>query len=289
MYKKKLSFGRKTLFCNFARQYKETRFKMFDNLRDVLDFDDLLFEKRNRAYGAFMLRKGYNSVVFVSIIAAILLVGSAVILPFALTPHSDYVLSGGVSYVQVRMENFEPPPEQIYVPPAPPPPQSSKVQEIVKYVPPVVVDSVPPLELSLPTFDQLQNQSTNDQIQVAGTGSGEELLTGDGGLTADEPFFLVEVMPSFKGGDINKFRDWVQKRTNYPQLAIEKRIQGKVFLTFIVETDGAVSSVTVVKGVDPLIDIEAVKAIESSPKWSPGLQRGQPVRVRYSMWLNFVY
>ncbi len=262
---------------------------MFDNLRDVLDFDDLLFEKRNRDYGAYMLRKKYNSVIVASIAAAILIVSSAVILPFVLKPDSDHVLAGGGSFIQVSMENFEPPPEQIIVPPAPPPPQASKAQEIVKYVPPVVVDSVSPLELALPTNDQLENQSNNDQIQVVGTGSGDELLSGDGGVTSDEPFFLVEVMPSFKGGDINKFRDWVQKRTNYPQIAIEKKLQGKVFLTFIVEADGSVSTVTVVKGVDPIIDVEAVKAIEGSPKWNPGLQRGQPVRVRYSMWLNFVF
>ncbi len=74
------------------------------------------------------------------------------------------------------------------------------------------------------------------------------MMMGQDGFGSDEPFFLVEVMPSFKGGDINKFRDWVQKRTNYPQMAIDKKIQGKVFLTFIVETDGAVSNVTVVKG-----------------------------------------
>jgi protein TonB len=58
-------------------------------------------------------------------------------------------------------------------------------------------------------------------------------------------------------------------------------------LTFIVKPDGSVSNVTILKGVDPLIDNEAVKSIESSPKWSPGYQRGKPVRVRYSLWLNF--
>ena len=141
---------------------------------------------------------------------------------------------------------------------------------------------------TLSTTDQVLTQGFSDQIEVAATGTGDELIEGDGGVSNEEPFFFVEVMPSFKGGDINKFRDWVQKRTSYPQEAIDKRLQGKVFLTFIVEPDGAVSSVTVVKGVDPLIDVEAVKAIEASPKWSPGLQRGQPVRVRYSMWLNFV-
>jgi len=262
---------------------------MYDNLRDTLDFDDLLFEKRNKDYGAYKIRKGYNFAVVIGILIASLLVSSAVILPFVITPPSDHVLSGGGSFVQVRMENFEPPPEQIIVPPAPPPPQAAKIQEVVKYVPPVVVDSVPPLELALPTSDQLMNQSSDDQLEVSGIGAGDDLLSGDGGVASDEPLFLVEVMPSFKGGDLNKFRDWVKKRTNYPQIAIDRKLQGKVFLTFIVEPNGAVSTVTVVKGVDPIIDIEAVKAIESSPKWSPGLQRGQPVRVRYSMWLNFVY
>jgi len=107
------------------------------------------------------------------------------------------------------------------------------------------------------------------------------------GINSDDAFFIVEVMPSFKGGDLNKFSDWVRKRTNYPQAAVENRIEGKVYVTFVIETDGSVSNVTVVKGVDPLIDKEAVRTIQSSPKWSPGLQRGQAVRVRCSMALNF--
>ena len=96
-------------------------------------------------------------------------------------------------------------------------------------------------------------------------------------------------MPSFKGGGLEKFRAWVQNRTTYPQAAIERKIKGKVYLTFIVEKDGSVSNVTIVKGVDPLLDDEAVKAISASPRWTPGLQRGEPVRVRYSIPLNFSF
>ena len=262
---------------------------MYDNLRNVLDFDDLLFEKRNKDYGAYQLRKRYNSVLIAGIILASLLVSSAVVLPFILTPHSDHILSGGISYVRVQMENLEPPDDKIIVPPAPLPPPAAPIQEVVKYIPPVVVDTVLPLETSQVTTDQILAQSLNDQIEAKGTGTGEDLLSGQDGTETDEPFFMVEVMPSFKGGDINKFRDWVQKRTNYPQIAIDNRIHGRVFLTFVIEPDGAVSNVTIVKGVDPVIDNEAVKAIEASPKWAPGLQRGQPVRVRYSMWLSFVF
>lgn len=260
---------------------------MFDNLRDSIAFDDLLFEGRNKDYGAYQLRKKYNSVIVIGILFAVLLVSAAVVLPFVITPHSDLIHSGGFSYVSVQMGNLDPPVDEIIVPP-PPPPEAVRMTEVVKYIPPVVVDTVLPLEPSQTATDEFLVQSNSDNNLVSqGNGTGDEVFTGQSGTSTDEPFFLVEVMPAFKGGDINKFREWVQKRTNYPQAAIDNRIQGRVFLTFIIETDGSVSNVTVVKGVDPLIDNEAVRAIQSSPRWSPGLQRGQAVRVRYSMWLAF--
>lgn len=260
---------------------------MFDNLRDMLDFDDLLFEKRNKEYGAYQLRRKYNAVMVAGLLLGTLLVSSAVIIPYVLRPSSDRILSGGAGYVQVSMEKFEPPVDQIVVPAAPQPPESKTIQEIVKYVPPVVVDTVPPAELTMLTTDQAANSVSENQIEVTGTGSGEDLLLGEGGGSEYEPFLMVEVMPSFKGGDINKFRDWIQRRTNYPQVAIDNKIQGKVYVTFVIESDGSLSSITILKSVDPIIDVEVIKAIEASPKWSPGLQRGSPVRVRYSMQLNF--
>jgi len=94
-------------------------------------------------------------------------------------------------------------------------------------------------------------------------------------------------MPKFKGGDINKFREWVQKKTNYPEIAIDNNIEGRIYITFIVENDGCVTNVKVVKGVDPIIDDEAVKAVMSSPRWTPGKQRGKEVRVSYLIMINF--
>jgi periplasmic protein TonB len=262
---------------------------MFDNLRNVFDLDDLIFENRNRDYGAYQLRKKYKRVVLAGTLLASALVSVIVILPFVLTSRSDHVLSGYLTYIPVQMESLEPPIDRIIVPPAPPPPGSEHVQDIVKYVPPVVVDTILSSEDKIVTTDEVLAQTTVEQSVIDGLGSGDDLSAGQDGIATNDPFFLVEVMPSFKGGDINKFREWVQRRTNYPQAAIDARIQGKVFLTFIIEPDGSVSSVTVVKGVAAIIDDEAVKAIQASPKWSPGLQRGQPVRVRYSMWLNFIF
>ncbi len=262
---------------------------MFDKLRKVFDIDELIFENRNREYGAYQLRKKYNNVVIGGIIFAASLAFLVIVIPFMFGRKPDHVLSGDIRYYSVQIESLEPPIDRLIVPPAPPPPGSEHVQEIVKYVPPEVVDTVMPDALKPITTDAALTQTTVDESSIEGFGAGDDLSGGQDGVATDDPFFLVEVMPTFRGGDINKFREWVQRRTNYPQEAIDQKIQGKVFLTFIVEPDGSVTNVTVVKGVASIIDDEAVKAIQSSPKWSPGLQRGQAVRVRFSMWLNFIF
>lgn len=260
---------------------------MFDNLRNTLDFDDLLFEKRNRAYGAYYLRKRYNAVVSAGILLTVVLAVSVVVLPFVIKPGEDKVIAGGISYVQVNMEDLKAPVEDLYVPPPPPRAEAEKMQETVKYVPPVVVDTLPLLEQTQAAVDEVLASSPTEAYETGASGTGDDIMSGQDGIATDDAFFIVEVMPTFKGGDINKFREWVIKRTAYPQAAVENHIQGKVYLTFIIETDGSVSNVTVVKGVNPLIDNEAVRTIKSSPKWTPGLQRGLPVRVRYSMALSF--
>jgi periplasmic protein TonB len=262
---------------------------MWDNFRNTLNFDDLLFESRNKAYGAYQLRKKYNSVLIGGIILGSLIMCSLIILPFVLTQNNDKVLRGAGQYVQVQMQNFEVPPEEILVPPPPPPPEIVRIPETVIYIPPVVVDTILPSQPALATIDEIMTQTPSEVTTITGTGTGDDLFTGEGGSGGDEAFFQVEIMPSFRGGDIGKFREWVGNRTNYPQAAIDNKIRGTVHLTFIVEKDGSVSNVTVVKGVDPLLDTEAVKAISESPKWTPGLQRGQPVRVRFSIPLNFSY
>jgi protein TonB len=251
------------------------------------DFDDLVFEHRNRDYGAYQLRKRYNRALFTGTIVASLIALLAVLVPFLARPSSEKIISGGNGYVQVRMENLQPPPEEIYVPPAPPPPDASKVPESVEYVAPVVVDTVLSIERTLVSTDEALASNESKIIDATGSGFGDDLLSGTDGTGSEEPLFIVEVMPKFKGGDLNKFRDWVGQRTKYPEEAITNKISGTVVLTFIVEKDGSVSNVAVTKSVNPLLDEEAVKAISESPKWSPGLQRGQPVRVRFLIPLSF--
>ena len=92
------------------------------------------------------------------------------------------------------------------------------------------------------------------------------------------PFQLVEEKPSFQGGDANQFSKWVNSRLQYPEIAKENGVQGRVTLQFTVEKDGTVTKVRVLRGVDPSLDKEAVRVVSMSPKWKPGKQRDRAVR-----------
>lgn len=103
------------------------------------------------------------------------------------------------------------------------------------------------------------------------------------------PFVVVEEMPSFGPGGIDEFRNnYVQKNLKYPDVAAENGIQGRVYINFVVEPDGRVTNVKVVRGVDPSLDKEAVRVVAASPRWKPGKQRGKPVRVQFTIPIIFV-
>lgn len=104
----------------------------------------------------------------------------------------------------------------------------------------------------------------------------------------DEPYIIVEEMPRFLGGDVNKFSKWVNERIKYPQVPQESGIQGRVIVSFVIEPDGSLSNFIVTRNIDPLLDAEALRVVQSSPKWTPGKQRDVPVRVRCSISINYV-
>jgi protein TonB len=101
-----------------------------------------------------------------------------------------------------------------------------------------------------------------------------------------EIFQIVEEMPAYPGGD-QKLMEYVAKNIKYPQIARETGIQGRVFVGFVVEPDGSVSNVKVLRGIGGGCDEEAVRVVKSMPKWKPGKQRGKAVRVSYMLPVNF--
>ncbi len=101
-----------------------------------------------------------------------------------------------------------------------------------------------------------------------------------------EIFMVVEESPSFPGGDEARIR-FLQQNIKYPQMARESSIQGTVFVTFVVERDGSVTDVRVLRGIGGGCDEEAIRVIKAMPKWQPGKQRGKPVRVQFNMPIKF--
>ena len=105
-------------------------------------------------------------------------------------------------------------------------------------------------------------------------------------VVEQEIFKIVEEMPSFPGGE-QKLMEFVAKNVKYPQIARETGIQGRVFVNFVVEPDGSVSHVSVLRGIGGGCDEEAMRVVKSMPKWKPGKQRGKAVRVQYMLPVNF--
>jgi len=105
-------------------------------------------------------------------------------------------------------------------------------------------------------------------------------------IEEEEIFTVVESMPQFPGGDAARMK-FLQENIKYPQLARESGIQGTVFVTFVVEVDGSVTDVRVLRGIGGGCDEEAVRVIKEMPSWVPGRQRGQPVRVQFNMPIRF--
>ena len=103
----------------------------------------------------------------------------------------------------------------------------------------------------------------------------------------DQPFVKVEQMPSFMGGDLMTFRNWVQSKVRYPQIAQENNIQGRVLLQFVIEKDGSLTNIVPLQTPDSSLSDEAIRILKTSPKWTPGKQRNQSVRVKYTLPIDF--
>ena len=268
---------------------------MFRNFNNIIDFDNLIFENRNKEYGAFLLRKKYKGAVIIGIVVASLFAALAIVLPFALSFNSDKALSGNLSYYSVQMDGLAPPIDEIIMPLSPPPPPRNVelVHETVRYAPPVIADTILPDEYKFATMDEVLSEPIAEDLSFDVIGNGDEFSSGifggvGGDGYGDGTFTYVEILPSFRGGDENGFREWVQRRIIYPQAALDAKIQGRVFVTFTIEQDGSVTNVVIIQGIGALVDDEVVRVIQSSPKWSPAFRQGYAVSLRRSMWFNFI-
>jgi protein TonB len=255
---------------------------MKNGIKKIPEFDDIVFENRNREYGAYKLRKNYNRNVMISLTVAMIIFGTAVILPFLNARAQETRGKHSETQVEIKMENLDQPVEQI-APPTPPPPPEEIVQQ-AQYVPPVVVDSVKPEDnMQLMTVDQAQIEVRNETVV-------EEVVQVAAEVQEAEPeqevFYVVEESPMFPGGDA-EIQKYIGENVIYPEVAKENNVQGRVVLKFCVTETGGVDLVSVLKGVDPELDAEVVRVVKTLPKFKPGKQGGKPVRVWYTIPILF--
>ena len=256
---------------------------MAKDLKRVSDLDDIVFRNRNKEYGAYILRKNYSRNVIISLFIGTIIAATSIITPYLNTRAKENQQKHTQRQVEIKMANLDQPVEQIAPPPPPPPPPADVVQQ-QKYVPPVVVDSVKPEDNNqLMTADQAQTEVTNKEAVEVVLEVKEEVREEK---AEPEPFPSVEEMPVPPGGVAGLFK-FIADHTLYPELAKENNIQGKVYIRFCVTSKGDVEQISILRGVDPQLDAEAIRVAKTFPRFKPGKQAGSPVPVWFTVFINF--
>ena len=175
--------------------------------------------------------------------------------------NTDFLVENELDVIQTNQDQTPPPP----------PPPAPAVVEVLN----VVDNNQEVATIEINTEDD-KNKIVEIAAPVAAAVEEEDQVI----------FQVVETMPSFPGGDADLFK-FLSNNVKYPVIAQENGIQGRVICQFVVNKDGSIVDVEVVRAVDPSLDKEAIRVIKSMPKWSPGKQRGKSVRVKYTLPVNF--
>ena len=265
------------------------------------DWTEMVFEGRNKEYGAYRLRKNAgkrNLYSLITIFIAALAIWGGISLVKFVESRTKSVAQTSVAELsalnqpkkkaevkqqkKVKLEQ----PEKVV----------ERVKSSVKFTAPVIKkdDEVKP-EDELKTQDELMNTKTAiGALDVKGNDdSNGEVLKLKEAVAQPEPkpevekvFDVVEQMPSFPGGP-SALMEWLSNNVKYPVVAQENGVQGRVVVSFVVERDGSITDVKVVRGVDPSLDKEASRVVRAMPRWIPGKQNGSAVRVKYNVPVAF--
>lgn len=263
--------------------------------------DDIVFANRNKEYGAYSLRQAYRGIATKSTI-----LGTALFLVGLLGPKllDKLAPEEEVQEVMVDVNLLELPPPPIdnnEPPPPPPPPVEQPKVATVKFLPPEVKkDEEVPVETPPPTVEDLK-EAVVAKVTQEGDPNATELIIAPEAVAAPGPskgtvveaapveekiFTAVEQQPEFPGGQAELYK-YLGKNIKYPGAASRANVSGRVFLQFVVGTDGSITDIEVVKGVGFGCDDEAVRVVKGMPKWIPGKQSGRAVKVKYTLPVNF--
>lgn len=258
---------------------------------------ELVFEGKNKAYGAYYLRKTSSRRHLRALLIIILVGLLAVFLPLLIKtvmPKEQQVMDVGAVELS-NLENKQEVPEEhkVELPEALPPPDLMKT---IANTPAIVPDDKVKDEDIMKSQDDLmktEGQISTFNVEGKTDGTGADLAEIEEHKVVvqapkEEVYDMasVEEPPMFPGGDAAR-SEWLTKNIVFPQIALENGVNGKVILEFVVDKEGNVTNVKVAKTLDPSCDREAVNKVSKMPKWSPGKQNGHPVAVKFYLPVNF--
>ncbi|MBC7382420.1 MAG: energy transducer TonB [Bacteroidia bacterium] len=252
---------------------------------------DLIFTGRNKEYGAYVLRKKGDEYTIKGIVFAVVLFTAAISTPVII----NYIQSKIPKENEVKVTDVntleQPPPIDKNEPPPPPPPPPPPLKSTVKFTPPEIKpDEEVPEDEPPPPQEEMKDKDAGAETVVGDPNGVDASLTdgGEGDGNAPEVLTFAEQMPEFPGGyeELYKF---LQKNVNYPPQARDNGIEGKVMLTFVVATDGKISSIELAgnRKLGWGLEEEAVRVMKAMPPWTPGKQNGKPVTVKYTLPIKF--
>ena len=254
---------------------------------------DVVFEGRNQEYGAYRLRKSADSdtskALFIGVLLFVIVLSTPIILKYI---QKDTTTDQVERIIETEVILSEPPPVDEAAPPPPPPvePPPPRVDQ-VRMPPPVVVkaeevrDEEPPTVEELKTADPGPKTIAGDpnaaiQIDVpVGEGPKDEEVTE---ADPDEIFNAVQVAPTPAGG-LEGFYKFLGENYKYPAQARRQGVSGRVRVQFVVERDGSLPDIKVLRDLGLGTGEEAIRVLKNAPKWNPGIQNGKPVRVRFTL------
>jgi protein TonB len=228
-------------------------FQMKRKKEKVPRFDEIIFENRNKEYGAFDLRRHY-------------------------LPAKIFSTIGGVVII-LQMDSSIQDPNKI-VPEEPERPKADT--KTLKYITPEIVDKLDSTDVTLEAtavLDTISNRPVDTEIAP--------VISPDPVINPEpEPYVFVQEPPQFPGGE-KALLKFISDNLKYPEEALRNNLEGRVTLRFVVSADGSVKRIEVMKSVDPALDDEAVRVISLLPTWKPGKQNGKPVPVWFSVPVYF--
>lgn len=265
------------------------------------EWTDLVFEGRNQAYGAYKLRKGTAkrnvwALIIVGLAAALLYLGLQ--LQKMAEANKKVENTQAVELAKLNTEKKEAKVEKKEIIKQEPEKVVEQVKSSVKFTAPIIKKDSEVKEEDEIKLDEVQKSDKavgaftvegNDEVGGAVLKAKEDIAAPEPPKHVDEEtkiFTVVEQMPMFPGGD-GALMGYLRDNIHYPTVAAENGVQGRVVVGFVVERDGSITDVNILRGVDPSLDREAMRVVKSMPKWTPGKQNGSAVRVKYQCPVSF--